>query len=498
MIISDLRRTGTGSTTSNKAVAEATLDLAKNMRVVANIQGEEAKQRMEQAKKQAEQYAFFAKVNEIARRTNDPGLPKRVEASLALMDETQRRAAIQATVLDGAVTDVAANLTGAAEGGRVFMDSLNRGGAQVTGMVAGFARQGDEYLKATDEVGRAVSMAAIATGKNADLAESFSSQGQQSLKLNSENLKKAVNQADKSAGATGTFQDGVMSAEKAAQDLKIALQNELTPAILKFADVSKNILQSVQDMLDELGLGDPARRAREARQQKDLEKTYAEKYGALGGYTLKQDKAAYERKVAREAEIAKMSPEDAEKARKYDENLAKLRGGQGNQRQNIYEQMLKEGKIVERASGGPISTKAITLVGEKGPELILGEGNVLSNADTETLLTALDALREMKGVRFGENDFEAQVGMNADRMATIKDRIKGFEGFNYSQLQEELNRRPEMSDMAQARSAMMAGEDQLSTGVTQALQEQSAILTRILNTMSDNNRLTSGILQNSY
>ena len=62
-IISDLRRTGTGSTTSNRAVAEATLDLAKNMRIVANIQGEEAKQRMDAAKKQAEQYAFFAKVN---------------------------------------------------------------------------------------------------------------------------------------------------------------------------------------------------------------------------------------------------------------------------------------------------------------------------------------------------------------------------------------------------------------------------------------------------
>ncbi len=519
MIISDLRRTGTGSTTSNKAVAEATLDLAKNMRVVANIQGEEAKQRMDQAKKQAEQYAFFAKVNEIARRTNDPGLPKRVEASLALMDETQRRAAIQATVLEGAVTDVGANLTGAADGGREFADSLNRGGAKVTDMVGGFARQGDQYLKATDEVGRAVSMAAIATGKNAELAESFSSQGQQSLKLNSDNLKKAVDQADKSAGATGTLQDGVMGAEKAAQDLKIALETELTPAILKFADVSKNILQSVQSMLDEMGLGDPARKAREAKQEKDLEKKYEEKYGGFAKSRLAGDKAAYERKQNREAEIAKMTPEEAAEARKRDARMLELSKKQGYKDEpTIYEQMIKEGKIVERAKGGPISTKAITLVGEKGPELILGEGNVLSNADTETLLSALqdkkknaltgtdtetlikvlDSLREMKGIRFGENDFQAQVGMQAERMATIKDRIKGFEGFDYTQLQEELNRRPEMADMAAARSTMMAGEDQPSTGVTQALHEQSAILVRILNTMSDNNRLTSGILQNSY
>ena len=445
------------------------------------------------------------------------------------MDETQRRAAIQATVLEGAVTDVGANLTGAADGGRVFADSLNRGSAQVVDMVGGFARQGDEYLKATDEVGRAVSMAAIATGKNAELADAFSSQGQQSLKLNSENLKKSIGQADKAAGATGTLQDGVMGAEKAAQDLKIALQDELTPAILKFADVSKNMLQAVQNMLDELGYGDPARKAREAKQQKELDAIYKEKFGALGGYTMKQDKAAYERKVAREAEIAKMSPEDAEKARKFDENMRKfsIMGNPaatdpltGMPRENLYEQLMKQGKIVERAKGGPISTKAITLVGEKGPELILGEGNVLSNADTETFLSALqenkknslsgadtetliralDALREMKGVRFGENDFRPTVGMQAERLATIKDRIKGFEGFDYTQLQEELNRRPEMADMARAKSAMSDSDDSMSkeSAVSLALREQSEILKRMLSTMSDNNRLTSGILQNSY
>jgi hypothetical protein len=249
-IISDLRRTGTGSTTTNRAVAEATLDLAKNMRIVATITGEDAKQRMDQAKKQAEQYAFFSKVNEIARKTNDPGLPSRVKASLALMDETQRRAAIQATVLGGAVTDVGANLTGAADGGRVFADSLNRGGAQVVDMVGGFAQQGDRYLKATDEVGRAVSMSAIATGKNADLAAAFDSQGQQSLKLNSENLKKSIAQGDKAAGAAGGYQDSLMAAEQAAQQLKIKMQEMMDVPIKKFADVSRAMLDGLQQYIN--------------------------------------------------------------------------------------------------------------------------------------------------------------------------------------------------------------------------------------------------------
>jgi hypothetical protein len=367
-IISDLRRTGTGGTTTNKAVAEATLDLAKNMRIVANITGEDAKQRMDQAKKQAEQYAFFSKVNEIARKTNDPGLPSRVKASLALMDETQRRAAIQATVLGGAVTDVGANLTGAADGGRVFADSLNSGGAQVVDMVGGFAQQGDRYLKATDEVGRAVSMAAIATGKNADLAAAFDSQGQQSLKLNSENLKKSIAQGDKAAGAAGGYQESLMAAEQAAQQLKIKMQEMMDVPIKKFADVSKAMLEGLQSIIDKT-------------------------FGQSGNKAI--DEAAervLDEKKRRQEELEQLKKSDPKKYKQEAAKDEKKRTEGMKSSDEKYQQMINDSGPALYAEGGTIPAGETGIVGEAGPEIVKGPAEVTSAKESKEILGKLGNL----------------------------------------------------------------------------------------------------------
>lgn len=362
-IISDLRKTGGKAT--NKEVAEATLDLAKNMRIVADITGQDAKQRMDQAKKQAEQYAFFSKVNEIARKTNDPGLPSRVKASLALMDETQRRAAIQATVLEGAVTDVGANLTGAADGGRVFADSLNRGGAKVVDMVGGFAQQGDQYLKATDEVGRAVSMSAIATGKNADLAAAFDSQGQQSLKLNSENLRKSIDQADKSSGAVGGFQDSLMEAEQTAQQLKIKMQEMMDVPIKKFADVSREMLEGLDKLIKNV-------------------------FGGSGNKAI--DEAAErvrDEKKKRQQELEQLKKTDPTKYKQETAKDEKKRTEGMKSSDEKYQKMINDSGPALYAEGGTIPAGETGIVGEAGPEFVKGPAEVTSAKDTKEIMSKL-------------------------------------------------------------------------------------------------------------
>jgi hypothetical protein len=251
---SDLKKSG--GTATNAQMAQATMEMGKNMRVVADIMGEDAKQKMAQAKKEAEQYAFNAKVREIARKTNDPGLLKRVETSLSLMDETQRRAAMQATVLGGAVTDVSANVLGQADAGREFARNLEAGNASLTGLTGGFARASENFDKNYGDTARAISTGAIAGASGlSDLAKSADSLGQQQFKLTEENLKSAVAAADAQANASGKLQNAVIGAETAAQNLKLSLQNELTPAIAQFATVSKQMLGEVQKMLKDVGIG---------------------------------------------------------------------------------------------------------------------------------------------------------------------------------------------------------------------------------------------------
>jgi len=156
----------------------------------------------------------------------------------------------------------------------------------------------------------------------------------------------------------------------------------------------------------------------------------------------------------------------------------------------------------EKDAGGRIDAGQTAVVGERGPELVAGPGSVLSRATTAQLIEALDAMRELKGIRFGENAFDFQVGMAADRRSLIQERAKAFKGFNYTQLQEELARRPEMDDMRRARENMMAGEDQpLSTNskeLTNAMQEQNSLLRKVIDTLTNGNRINDRILQQGY
>ena len=251
----DLKKTG--GTATNAQMAQATVEMGKNMRTVADLMGEDAKAKMDQAKKMSEQYAFFAKVNEIAKRTNDPGLPGRVRASMAMMDETQQRAAIQATVLGGAVTDVAANLTGMADPAREFANNLQNGNAGVKDLVGGFAKANDNLTESSGGMMEAISRGAIAGADGLQgLAKSVDSLGQSQYKLTTANLDQAQKNVQESSAANGDLQKSVMSAETAAQDLKLSLQNELTPAIKEFATVSKEMLNGVRKMMKEAGIGE--------------------------------------------------------------------------------------------------------------------------------------------------------------------------------------------------------------------------------------------------
>ena len=249
-VVSDLKRTG--GTATNGQVAQATADIAKNMKAVADIMGEEYKARQDAAKKQAEQYAFQAKVNEIAKRTGDPGLPKRVELAMSLMSESNRRAAIQATVLNGAVTDVAANLTGGADAGRDFANALMSGRTSMQDLTNGTAILNDKFQQGTSSTGEALSRLTIATGDLAEYSQAYNEQQQDSFKADSKNIGKALRDAETLAGARGGLQNELIGVEIQAQSLKMSIQDILTPSIVKFGKVSNEVLDSVRKAVSKL------------------------------------------------------------------------------------------------------------------------------------------------------------------------------------------------------------------------------------------------------
>ena len=142
------------------------------------------------------------------------------------------------------------------------------------------------------------------------------------------------------------------------------------------------------------------------------------------------------------------------------------------------------------ADGGKIPAGKVGIAGEAGPELISGPSTVLSNSSYEKLMEALDAKREQKGIRFGENAFEWNVNMEQKRLATLKDRTSGFENLNYKDIEAEMSKRPEYADIQRAKDQMMSDEGP-------SRSETNDLLKEMVRTMRDNNNLTSGILQHS-
>jgi hypothetical protein len=141
------------------------------------------------------------------------------------------------------------------------------------------------------------------------------------------------------------------------------------------------------------------------------------------------------------------------------------------------------------AGGGKLAAGETGIVGEAGPELVSGPANVLSNASYEKLMVALDAMKEKKGVRFGENGFEwnvnmqtatpgLMVGSSVDRLATLRDRTSGFEQFKPGDILEEMQKRPEYADMQRAKDKMMEdmgdGPGQSSNTLVEAVKAMHA------------------------
>ena len=251
-VITDLRRTG--GTATNKQVAEATVEMAKNLRIVADITGEDAKQRMDQVKKEMEQTALDQKLRELARQYNDPSLPGKVRAGLASMEETTRHSVTQALVSGGAVTDALAYISGVAEPAKEIARNIETGAYSIRDMLTPLAKANDKTLAQANDMDKAVSMVSILTGSMTDYAGAIDRKTQQAYKIRSENLDRVIADAEKSQGANEGLQKNVMDAESSAHNLAVSLERDLTPAIEKFSTLSIKMLSIVEDRLAQLGL----------------------------------------------------------------------------------------------------------------------------------------------------------------------------------------------------------------------------------------------------
>lgn len=252
----DMRGSGGPLKAGNAEVAAQTQKYAENLRTISAITGEDAKKKMDQVRNQANQLAFQQK--------------------LAGMDETQRKGVMNAM----------ANMSDMER--KNFMDMVNFGavinkeGAAAGAMSDGLTNSVNSYYDAfnkgtlddiearkiqaqnTDQIkqdmlnntGVALAGAAGVGGLTQALSESMGKE----LEFRNAWTKEAIDAASTGVQAQKNANDklteSVVGAELAAQNLKLAIEKELTPAIGKFAEVAKEILSDLQKTLKSLGLGE--------------------------------------------------------------------------------------------------------------------------------------------------------------------------------------------------------------------------------------------------
>lgn len=250
-VIAQLKRSG--ATATNAEVAQATATYAKNLRVIADITGEDAKKRVEDAKKITEEYAFQRKF--LREHNGNINALNEATQALALMGPTARQSIQQAYLFGGAVRNQSAHMMGMVGAAQESANVMHKQNFNMEEMASSMARFNTEFReRGIDPVGEAVASYAALTGNHADMAQSYSETLQNAYKLDERNLKNAIETSKKAAATGDPFTAGVKDSVVALQNMRNSIEKDLTGAITKFATDVPEILKGFREKLVEMGI----------------------------------------------------------------------------------------------------------------------------------------------------------------------------------------------------------------------------------------------------
>lgn len=257
-VMADMRRTGTLATATNPQIAQATERYANNLRVISDITGEDAKRRTEQARREAENYAFRAKIEEQARRTGQSDLFAQVTQFLAPLPEGQRRAIMQ-TVLSGTTTDLVSITSGFGEAARASADAIMSGSFNMRQGMDAVSPFFTKFANSTNQLGQGVAFAsAMIPGTYSDLSQGYSELQSIAFKMNEEGIKSVYDAVDGQAKTTDRLTDTVIHIENEAQRLGLMFEKELTPKLGSFGKVVDELITGLRKQMQRAGLDVPA------------------------------------------------------------------------------------------------------------------------------------------------------------------------------------------------------------------------------------------------
>jgi hypothetical protein len=249
----------TQGTRNSAELARATDSYLTNLKAITAITGEDAKKAQARARDAAMQAAVQTKL-----RGMDAKAQERFQAATMLLPAELQKG-LQQYFVTGAISDpaLAAALANNAAAMELFNNAVSMAGDTTlsgTDVTKRFgddlARLGPDIRKQADAMGQTVGVATLMSGAFAELTkitEALQRLGVKGSKIDEDAVESAEKQKRTTDALTTSFSD----AQIAAQQLKIQIQDALTPAITKLAGViefgATAITNSITKMLEKMG-----------------------------------------------------------------------------------------------------------------------------------------------------------------------------------------------------------------------------------------------------
>jgi hypothetical protein len=250
-VMADMRTANSTLLNDPAGIAKATEKYATNLRIIASVTGEDAKKKMDEARKASANVAFRSKMMEL--ESKHPGIYEKYLAASASMTEQQRQNVQEAFVFGGVINETGAVMDASNSALRNFTQSTAESLRNGT-----FSTEENRKLQAdTLETFRQsvkngdltnIGMAGMA-GQLGPLNTALSE-----LMLASDRItKKAVEDAETNAEKQKTANDkltaSVVQATNDIQQMAIDIQELVLPKLSQFAVFSGQIINKLKEMV---------------------------------------------------------------------------------------------------------------------------------------------------------------------------------------------------------------------------------------------------------
>lgn len=248
-VAANMKRLGGRATTTE--VAQATAEYAKNLRLIAEITGDDAKKRMDQARAITESYSFQSKF--LREHNNDYAALIKVQNSLAKMEAHERRAVHQ-SYIRGTTTDVGAIIAGFRDPALNIANVLHQQNFTVEQLDGILYKYRDTLLTEDRTRKEAIASSYDMIGANQEAATAITTGFNAALKGNSDAYRRAQAAVEGAVAPQDQFTESLNSATDELQRLKNTVQIDLTDAIKGFAKEVPDIIKDFEKKLYDIGI----------------------------------------------------------------------------------------------------------------------------------------------------------------------------------------------------------------------------------------------------